>query len=395
MRYTDQVMTEIPEQTRLIKILKLISLPLVVILAMAGFFIFFNQTGAPTKTIADPSDFIDQSANEISEKKVVKPELSNVTSLTPICEGAENTSFPCYENFYEGLVKHESIPFAFADIKVRAEENSYVKSQCHPITHSIGHAAAEIYPDILDAFSHGDSYCWSGYYHGLLEEIIDRKGTEKTLAELNTICSRIPGKDVYSFDYYNCVHGLGHGLMGSSGQNLFEALVMCDNLSGEWERLSCYGGVFMENIIIENKGGSTAYLKASDPVYPCNAVGERYKQICYLMQTSYMLKVSDYNFSTVFDLCSKVEGVYKATCYQSLGRDASGNSSSNKDQTQATCYLGRDFDQRSNCIIGAVKDFVSYYHDNTEANNLCNSLTPDLSTMCLDTVASYYQTFQN
>src|SRR5258708_7763614 len=141
---------------------------------------------------------------------------------------------------------------------------------------------------------------------------------------------------------------------------------MCDNLNGTWEKSSCYSGVFMENIIIENKGGSTEYLKRDDPVYPCNSVDTSYKQICYLMQTSYMLKVSGGDISKVFSLCSQVEDPYKPTCYQSLGRDASSRSSSDAYKTKMACYLGNGYEQRSNCIIGAVKDFVSYYHSDAQ-----------------------------
>lgn len=355
----------------------------------------YDNQGASVENIPESDtslvNFINQSVGEMTGRETSEEKSKTSTSDFPICEGAESASFKCYEKHYTDLVLEQGIPEAFADIRVRENENSYIKSQCHPLAHVIGRAAAKVFPDILDAYSKGDSYCWSGYYHGLLEEIIDKKGKDKTLEELNTICSRVPGKDVFSFDYYNCVHGLGHGLMGAAGQNLFDALSMCDKLEGSWERSSCYSGVFMENVIIESKGGTTEYLRPSEPVYPCNAVGADYKPVCYLMQTSYMLKVSNNNFATVFDLCSKVESPYPETCYQSLGRDASGQSSSDVEKTKNTCYLGKDFDQKSNCIIGAVKDFISYYHSDTEAKKLCGALTADLQTICSETAESYYQ----
>lgn len=353
-----------------------------------------------------PLDFINQSAIEVDggrnnkkEAPKVNPPASNKSpALTasisePICAGALGSTFQCYEKFYTDLVGTQGIPAAFADIKIRENGNSFIKSQCHPLTHSIGHAAAGLFPDILDAFANGDSFCWSGYYHGILEEIIDTMGKEKTLANLNSICSRVPGKETYSFDYYNCVHGLGHGLMGTAGQNLFDALTMCDKLTGQWEKSSCYSGVFMENVIIDNKGGSTEYLRPGEPIYPCNAVANDYKQVCFLMQTSYMLKVTGNNFSKVFDLCSQVESPYQATCYQSLGRDASGQSSSNVEKTVATCGLGTNFEQKSNCIIGAVKDFISYYHSDVEAKKFCDAHGRDLRDICLTTAEDYYESF--
>ena len=111
------------------------------------------------------------------------------------------------------------------------------------------------------------------------------------------------------------------------------------------------------------------------------------------MQTSYMLKVLSGDFLKVFALCRGADKGYENTCFQSLGRDASGRSLSNADQTKATCDLGADYNEKSNCIIGAVKDFVSYYHSDVEAKHFCSILTPDLNKICLDTIMYYYSSF--
>ena len=147
----------------------------------------------------------------------------------------------------------------------------------------------------------------------------------------------------------------------------------------------------MENIMIDNKNPFTKYLKPAEPLYPCNAVEEKYKTSCYLMQTSYMLKVTGQDFSKVFALCREADAGYEVTCFQSLGRDASGQSLSNADATKAKCALGADYNEKSNCIIGAVKDFISYYHSDKEANVLCAVITEDLRKVCLDTATTYYK----
>ncbi len=301
-----------------------------------------------------------------------------------------STDFSCYENYYDNLVATKGVEAAFADLKQRYIGNSYVQSQCHPLTHVIGHGAVELYPKVSEAYTHGDSFCWSGFYHGVMEGIIAKIGKKAVVSQLDNICSDIPGKDRYSFDYYNCVHGLGHGLMALTSDELFDSLTTCDNLTGAWEKSSCYGGVFMENVIVDNKNHFTKYLKPAEPLYPCNAVGASYKTSCYLMQTSYMLKVTGSDFKKVFDLCATADLGFEATCYQSLGRDASGQSVSNAEKTKATCDLGANYEQKSNCIVGAVKDFISYYHSDTQALHLCNILSSDLTQICTDTAHSYY-----
>lgn len=55
--------------------------------------------------------------------------------------------------------------------------------------------------------------------------------------------------------------------------------------------------------------------------------------------------------------------------------------------------LGKDYAQQSNCVVGAARDFVSYFHSDTEARALCASLPEDLQAICNSTVESYYKVF--
>ena len=149
----------------------------------------------------------------------------------------------------------------------------------------------------------------------------------------------------------------------------------------------------MENVIIDGLNHKTKYLKPGQPLYPCNILKEKYKSTCYLMQTSYILKVVGGDFMKTFGWCKKAEPAFRNICYESLGRDASGRSSSNVLITNATCMLGKTFEEREHCVIGAVKDFISYFHSDTQAKNLCNSLSDELKSACLVTAESYYKLF--
>lgn len=305
------------------------------------------------------------------------------------CAGADLTSFDCYEDYFSLLTKQEGSQTAFALLRSLYDTSPYIKSQCHPLSHVIGRASAEKYASVGDAFAAGDSFCWSGYHHGVMESVIAKIGKSKLPTEMDGICASLRDARRYSFDHYNCVHGLGHGVMAITQTELFESLTLCDNLQDMWERQSCWSGVFMENVIVDGTNHFTKYLKPTEPLYPCNAVGEEYKQTCYLMQTSYMLKVLNGDFKKVFALCANADEGHVETCYQSLGRDASGRSVSDIQQTKATCDLGSNFSQRSNCIIGAVKDFISYHHGDVEAKQLCASLSSDLQSVCISTAESY------
>ena len=319
-----------------------------------------------------------------------------VTPATDKCPAANNITFSCYRQELDDLVTAQGPVRAFDLVKQQYDKIPYVKSQCHQLTHVIGRAAYAKYGNLSETFTHGDQFCWSGYYHGVMEELSKEKG-KQTIAQANSICADLRSKQPQSFYHYNCVHGLGHGFMFILNQKLFPSLDACDTLKDSFERTSCYGGAFMQNIMNEQAPDRDevvqAELRPSEPMYPCTAVKEQYKGQCYLMQTSYALQVENYDFAKVFGLCSQVETTYRDTCYQSLGRDASGNSISDVDQTKAKCLLGPSDEAKSYCIRGAAYDFVSYFHSDQQAHKLCASLPAGFQTDCRQSVDTYYQSF--
>lgn len=351
-------------------------------------------TKAEYKGPTDTETLLSLEKRSVAEENPQKSVEQNKNSGKLSDSGCKTDLFNCYSNFYRELVLGNTVSAAVEDLRVRYNAEPFVKAECHQLTHVIGRAAAEKHVDVSKAFANGDPLCWSGYYHGVMEGIVRKGGKEFTKERLDLICSNIPGKEKYSFDYYNCVHGLGHGIMDLNGNELFASLKACDLLTGSWEQQSCGGGAFMENIIADGKEHVSKYLSKEDLLYPCNAVDQKYKQSCYLMQTSYMLENNGYNFDEVFKLCTKVEEDFMATCFQSLGRDASGNSNSDVNGTITRCELGDNTFQKFNCYIGAVKDFISFYHDTAEAKKLCSSIpTTEIQSGCFQTIDYYYKAF--
>ncbi|MBX4197570.1 hypothetical protein KW801_03395 [Candidatus Saccharibacteria bacterium] len=324
---------------------------------------------------------------------------SPVTDKCSNLDSQRQNIYSCYKKELSDIIKNQGAEQATALLKHQYSSVAYVKSNCHQLMHIAGRQTYAKYNNLAEAFAHGDQYCWSGYYHGIMEEISKEKGYDYVINNANNICqpiAKLYGQQ--SFNDYNCVHGLGHGFMEIEDENLFDALSSCDKTNGSWNQTSCYGGVFMQNIM--NVQGPEAqdlatypYLKSNDPMYPCTAVDEKYKSACYLMQTSFALQLDSYDFSKVFEQCAAVDEQYVNICYQSLGRDASGQSISDVDKTKATCLLGSDQAAQANCIIGAVKDFVSYFHSDQKGYQLCQAMSADIASKCSNTVKSYYSNF--
>ncbi len=178
---------------------------------------------------------------------------------------------------------------------------------------------------------------------------------------------------------------------------LFEALQLCLRLEDEWDKESCYGGVFMQNIMSDlAPGHKSKYLKPEDTLYPCNAVDNTFKSQCYGMQTSYILANNGYNFEETFAACESIEPEFKSTCFISIGRDASGSTVSDPRQTENNCRKAKTDQQLSGCVTGAVKDFISYYHSDTQGKGFCAlfSDAPVIMNDCFSTVSSYYSNFR-
>ncbi len=342
--------------------------------------------------VAGPS-LTDRSSTEVAQQPAGEP---STTGETPAdCSGDLANDYACFQERYQGLVRGSGVEAAFTELKDEYEENELVQAQCHQLTHVIGRAALDLHGDLASTYNRGDNFCWSGYYHGAMEAIVAKIGPDEILEEANTICADMRKNQERSFYHYNCVHGLGHGFMNIHQNELFESLETCDTLKDDWERESCYSGVFMENVMAQsNPSHPSKYLKAEEPLYPCTDLETKYKHECYKMQTSYALQTQNYDFTKVFDLCAGVEDDYRPTCYQSVGRDASSQGTADVDKTRDICMLGDDYEARSNCVIGVVRDFISYYSDDTQAKEYCESLDADLREVCLQEAEEFYKIFE-
>ena len=333
--------------------------------------------------------FVARAVSESLQDLVQKIDDPSLIVERESCTGENATNFTCYNDLYTTIVREDGIEESFAFLRKEYQDNAYAKAQCHQLTHVIGRAAVEKFPSVFEAYGVGDGFCWSGYYHGVIEAVIDDIGYVNLDDKLDSICGDIAEQRKYSFDHYNCVHGLGHGIMAINQNELFESLATCNVLKEHWDAASCWSGAFMENIMVDNRNHFTAYLKAEDPLYPCNAVDEQYKRTCYLMQTSYILTLNNQNFKETFDWCTKADKGFEDICYQSLGRDASGSTVSDAKKAKSICLLGANFKQQSNCVIGAVKDFISYFHGDEEAKYFCSLFKETLQGVCDSTATEY------
>ncbi|MEX0617195.1 MAG: hypothetical protein WD231_05345 [Candidatus Woykebacteria bacterium] len=194
---------------------------------------------------------------------------------------------------------------------------------CHPLVHFIGRSSYTLEHDMDKLFAADRSVCDSGFYHGVIEQNLEEKGTivfqdnqVKSFEGVKDLCGKIEDYSI-PLRYSSCVHGLGHGLMYVTDNDLMISLKGCDTTPGPG---TCYGGVFMEN------GGSATnpyhyskYLRADDLLYPCNSLEEKYLVACYRYQSLYYARLTSRDWPKTLDLCLKVPKEYQGTCIQFVG----------------------------------------------------------------------------
>ena len=261
----------------------------------------------------------------------------------------------CFEQAFGNLAYADGPKRALAVFAEKIETDPTVRV-CHRIAHAIGAGGLAHYQgDVGPAFADGSAVCWSGYYHGILERAFAGVSQDDLPAVSRRLCAS-PQVRESDFVAYQCVHGLGHGLMIYTDYDMPLSLETCDALATSWDQTSCTGGVFMENLQT-SYGTRSKWLRDDDPLYPCTTVVERHKLYCYLMVTSRILDVVGGDWQQTVDWCRKAEQGWVATCFQSLGRDASGRSLQDPAEIVHVCGLAGDM--AGECVYGAARDITS------------------------------------
>ena len=173
----------------------------------------------------------------------------------------------CFEQAFGNLAYEEGPGAALDKLAEIQGSNPVVAGGCHPIAHKIGAGGLLHFEgDVGKAFADGNGTCGSGYYHGLLQWKLAGVRADQVAGVASSVCNDPEIKE-NAFIYYQCDHGLGHGLMLYTAYDLPKALDYCHKLNTEFDQVSCSGGVFMENQS-SSFGLRTKWLKQEEPALP-------------------------------------------------------------------------------------------------------------------------------
>lgn len=319
-------------------------------------------------------------ANRAVNTVVSDGDLSKITECFPLSDLERQR---CLDKFIEEYANttQKNTKSILADLEAIRSESPTMEAECHVVSHSIGRYTYSKYPNVGEAFEACDLTCNSGCYHGIMERMFFNdedleEGTqhlsyEQMAGKAPHICDRERFDNPSNFVIFQCYHGLGHALNYFSRYDLDQALKVCDLVESDYDKYSCYGGVFMENVTAFEKGKRD--LKLGDPHYPCNRVADKYKSECYGMQTSVMLEYGLTN-KQMADECRKA-GDNTWRCFESYGRDLSNLARADRmPELVLACEVYAN-GYEENCIRTAAYVLIDSTSDGRYAYAFCDALT--------------------
>ena len=330
------------------------------------------------REIAQVADFVSSSTRSSGASFAFEPNGATLAD----CEQSDKPF--CFRQAFGNIAYRDGPEKALALLAVDDAKIAAVHADCHQISHWIGRAGLAYYKhDAGQALSHGAMTCNSGYYHGVLQVALAGLPRDVVVRKARTLCSA-PAVNTEEFLLYQCVHGLGHGLMIYSGNDLPWSLRTCHKLRTDFDRVSCTGGVFMQNL--DTTMGTSRYLRAKDPLYPCTAVAARDKVYCYLMVTSRILTLDGYDWRKTAAWCRKSEPAWVTTCFESYGRDASGTSQYQPGRTIQLCLEAGP--NAGDCLYGAARDYGNNYAGGRRATRLCAAAPARYRPRCYEGIGT-------
>ena len=240
----------------------------------------------------------------------------------------------------------------------------------HDMAHSVGRETAKDYGSNFKAFDLCPITFNYGCSHGFFEYVLARTDTPKEAA--TTICESLGGSGHFLTAGFSCYHGVGHGIMMAEAYNVQNSLKACNTMPKDTARDGCWQGVFMENVNAGMTGRALpGVFKKSDPLAPCDHVGNTYKHECFINHAGWLMTVARNDISKGSHYCLKAKPAkYKSSCWQSIGlmvtnpvwQGALGPDLAGKPPAKIAAALCERFPSagRKDCIVAAVDNLANF-----------------------------------
>ena len=278
---------------------------------------------------------------------------------------------PDVGRFYARLAD-EGLANALQDLEALARRDSVILRNGHQLAHALGRRAVEMAHFDGRVVTQCTASFASGCYHGVVEALVHARG-DVDMAELERVCVTA-GRAEQPGATYECIHGVGHGVLGAVGLNARDALRHCGELSSPVLLASCRSGVFMEAITAavarsgapgghadhahhgdgEQSGDTHALVvDPANPFAPCDAFQGQEARACWLFQGFVILRANRFDVRSAFETCDRAPAGQSGNCYESLGHQLAGLFQRGDNWIREQCGMGRP-DVAPRCAGGAA-----------------------------------------
>lgn len=278
------------------------------------------------------------------------------------------------------VVNEQNPKIALAELRERVKGNDALLRSCHLLTHDIGHAAYQKYGSFGEAMKFQDEICNSGYLHGVVESYFSKNKPD--VAVLREVCSAYPeGK----FMSWECYHGVGHGLMFFTQNDLPKSLELCGEYDTDFSESTCVNGVFMENFNTDEKLHPSVFLKEDDSFYPCGEQKGSQKAHCYLYAPTHYLGIHKNDYIGALRWCNGAEMFYGGICTEGVGTQVMKENINDVKFVERICMSAPAF-KIGSCISGMTGLYLNHHGSLLPAQKMCEELEAQNRQFCYNTL---------
>jgi hypothetical protein len=290
------------------------------------------------------------------------------------------------QNFFARNIEKQGAEKAYADFASAAGVFSI--DEQHVLAHAFGEALYAARG--IEGFPVCDLRFMYGCFHELMGRSIGEHGVSIVPA-IYTLCIGVENPKPFA-----CLHGIGHGIIASSGYSAGElrsALRSCDGLSAGRLSFWCYSGVFMEYNQQSMLGVEyVRQISKESPLEPCLSVSGEYRHACAFelpplwFRALFLGAASPESFSDMGEMCERFspDALLVRACFEGLGNIATPAAKYDERVSLELCESASNTRlHRLFCRSAAALSFSSALHDTERAVALCEGLSGGESEFCL------------
>lgn len=279
-------------------------------------------------------------------------------------------TFDEYKEYFHNLVGEAGPEAAVEALAEEMDRSEVVFEYCHALAHEVGHAAYEEY-GFQEALLFEEDLCGSAYLHGVVEYYLADQ--TDMLAAMRTVCESGDGV---------CLHGVGHGLMIYTNNDVPAALAYCDEFTDHADQVHCSEGVFMENVGLDLDLHAHPYLKPEDPFYPCNEQEGAYASTCYFYAPRFYNRLHEGAYEEAIEWCTTADFAYITDCMRGVGSTMMKYSMNEVSRIDGVCMTAPN-EYVPYCIRGLTSYYIVNYASASKGQDLCEAFQESNKEACM------------